>query len=351
MKISKQGLFASVNHFATGELTTSQKHTLYTIIMLYLFRGTDQQKMRKYIADKQIPFDLKKWAQFLPSNGVLLKSCKLYLYATINGKNKTAAAVPLTEDDRLACDIAAQHPDVQRLLRKLKNEDKLPVISYANFDRVIAAAITASDLKSYLNHFYWTKLRFLQTSYGLSESDLKNELIAAALLALYKAYPRYGTIGTMLAIAKTAIKNRGINIIQEQTSQSRNRLQGTRNNMEQIMFSIDVAAEEGQSLDMLSKDNESLVTPDTNFSCTTEWEESKSVVALRCSRELTKREQDFCLVIVGVPNEKFSAFLGEDNEEASSRMDPRRYVTQAARFFNIEDPDKVLRIARAEMQV
>ena len=344
-----QGLFASVEMFADRNISTQHKHTLYSLIILYLFRGTDQASMIKFVQRHGIPFRLKDWAATIPKNGVLLKFCKVYCYARVCGKNKTANKVPLSEDDRIACDIAIQASAVSTLLSSLYKDEEFPVVSHENLDKVTHAVLTSKELLAYRDYYAYTKMRFLATSYGQSMSDMKGDLLAAALLAIYKAYPRYKNLGVLLAISKSAMKNRGTNIIKTHTTKSRNALVGDRGKEVLNVLSLDfIYGADGDGGYTLA-DTLEPSRPDTNFADSTEWQLSGSIAAIRSSKNLSSQEKDFCLVIMGVPNASFTAYIGEDNEQASNSMGAAKYMKKAATFFMVNDPESVLNKALEEI--
>lgn len=344
------GLVNSVNAFLNKNATHIQRNTIHALIMLYLFRGTDQHKIRAFCKEKQIDFDLRGWAATVPDNGELLKNCKLFVYAHINGKAKTAANVPLSEDDRTACTIAASNKTLAELCVGLHEDNKLPVISFKNFDAVISAAILNPDLIAYQKHLVRSKLRFLVAA-GLSASDASSRLTAAALIALYKAYPRFGTLGTMLAIAKTAMKNTSTNIIKEYTTQGRNIFRGGPGMATEIVsLSLDILMDEGTDGTGGSMESANLISSagtSGGFHDSTEWAESTLGEAIHSS-SLTQNEKDFILVISGYPHKSFSDYLGVDCTEASSTMALSRFKRKAAVFFQVLDPDTLLLRAARE---
>lgn len=331
------GLFHSVETFGKG-LTNKDKNLVYQQIMLYTFRGTNQTKIRKFLADKELNFDFPGWKATVSRNGTLLVNCKLFVYAHLNGRKEKLDQISITDEDKKACKIACANAELQSICMSLYQKDKYAALSNGDLDRVLSSLFLCADLKSYLKSFIYNKLRFLCNSYGFSASDLESDLTSYALIALYKAYPRYGTLGQMLAIAKSAMHNRGINIIAENTAQRNNRMTGGPGSAELNTFSLDFDKDAHDTL-LASDSSGSLVVGEAS---TVEWEESSAIKIIASSRQFDASEKEFICVMMGKPSKVFSQYLGVDNSVVIESMSADKYRKKAESFFCVENSKNLL---------
>lgn len=331
------GLFHSVEFFGKN-LSGKEKSLVYQQIMLYLFRGTNQTKIRKFLLENQINFDFPGWKATISRNGTLLVNCKLFVYAHLNGRKEKLEGITLSDEDKRACKLACANNELQSISMSLYQKDKYAALSNQDFDRVISSLFLCADLKSYMKSFIYTKLRFLCNSYGFSSSDLESDLTSYALIALYKAYPRYGTLGQMLAIAKSAMHNRGINIIAENTAQRNNRMTGGPGSAELNTFSLDFDDNAHDTL-LASDSSGSLVVGEAT---TTEWEESSAIKIISASKAFDASEREFICVMMGKPSKAFSQYLGVDNSTIIETMSTDKYRRKAESFFCVENSKALL---------
>ena len=331
------GLFTSVECFGNS-LSNKEKSLVYQQIMLYLFRGTNQTKIRKFLVEHQINFDFPGWKATLSSNGTLLVNCKLFIYAHLNGRKDKIVGLELSDEDKRACRLACANNDLQSISMSLYQKDKYAALSNSEFDRVISSLFLCADLKSYMRSFIYNKLRFLCNSYGFSSSDLESDLTGYALIALYKAYPRYGTLGQMLAIAKSAMHNRGINIIAENTAQRNNRMTGGPGSAELNTFSLDFDDNAHDTL-LASDTSGSLVVGEQHSA---EWQDSSAIKIISEAKEFDAAEKEFLCVMMGKPSKAFSIHIGVDNSRVIETMSPDKYRRKAESFFCILESKSLL---------
>lgn len=331
------GLFHSVECFGKS-LSGKEKSLVYQQIMLYLFRGTNQTKIRKFLLENKINFDFPGWKATISRNGILLVNCKLFVYAHLNGRKEKLDGITMSDEDKRACKLACANHDLQSISMSLYQKDKYAALSNQDFDRVISSLFLCADLKSYMKSFIYTKLRFLCNSYGFSASDLESDLTSYALIALYKAYPRYGTLGQMLAIAKSAMHNRGINIIAENTAQRNNRMTGGPGSAELNTFSLDFDDNAHDTL-LASDSSGSLVVGE---STTSEWEEASAIKIISDSKAFDASEKEFICVMMGKPSKVFSQYLGVDNSVIIETMSTDKYRRKAESFFCVENSKALL---------
>src|SRR5205085_1438118 len=92
----------------------------------------------------------------------------------------------------------------------------------AKLDNLITDVI--NEIETHTSKFVFKKHTFILDSEGEDAKSIKQELYFWATYAILKAYPRIDSFLHAVNIAKTALHNRGINLIYEHTAQSRKRL-------------------------------------------------------------------------------------------------------------------------------
>jgi hypothetical protein len=140
----------------------------------------------------------------------------------------------------------------------------------------------------------------------------------------------------MLAIAKTAIHNRGINIIKESTSDSRQSLikkdDGT---YESLVVPLDSLPNPG-SVDAFVSTSYLFVGIEgkqedkffDNFALNQ---------LLNCDK-LKPRQRRFLHLLLGKPDVDFSVFIGEDNVDAAHDWNFDRYLAKCCAFLKVPEP-------------
>jgi hypothetical protein len=143
----------------------------------------------------------------------------------------------------------------------------------------------------------------------------------------------------MLAIAKSAMHNRGINIIAENTAQRNNRMTGGPGSAELNTFSLDFDDNAHDTL-LASDTSGSLVVEADSTSL--EWQESSAIKIVSESRIFDAAEKEFICVMMGKPSKTFSQFLGVDNSKIIETMSPDKYRRKAESFFCVSDSKALL---------
>jgi hypothetical protein len=308
---SIQGLYKSVEAYLVKGATNDTRRFMYEQIMLYLFRGTDQSAIRKLIKEQRIAFDFVGWKATLPTNGSLLVDCKLYLYAFILGLKDTASRVSISIEDTACCKVAARNLKLQELCKTLYDADDYAALNTKEFNTILATVIAHKDLVAFTRSHIDFKLTFIANNYGTTKEELYGDVINQAIIALYKAYPRYGSIGQMLAISKTAVRNRGLNIIEECTSIKSNRMHGTNGESRNNTMSLEHNPEAFEQLLLQESDvlNSSLVTDITGKSGAQSSMFEGLLPVILADDSLTRSDRLFLRLLVGEHSDKFSAFL------------------------------------------
>lgn len=185
------------------------KGTMLQLYFDYLFDNITKNEMKENFRCNEL--DVSKVD--LVYNGYLCRNCKLFVYALATGKALKAEAYGVDRKDTKALTWVAQRVSIPSLcdpwdLQRLeKNEDVL-----------------VRGLKPYIGKFVTKKMTFLMKSYGLHRHDIETELYCAGLWALHKKYPFFETPLHAINTVKSAIHNRGIDIIAKNTREKNQRL-------------------------------------------------------------------------------------------------------------------------------
>ena len=176
----------------------------------YLFGNITKNEMKESF--RYADLDVTKVD--LVQHGYLCRNCKLFVYALATGKALEAKHYGVERRDTKALTWVAHHVDIDtswcdpwNLARLEKNENAI-----------------VYGLKTYIGKFVTKKMTFLIKSYGLHRHDIETELYCAGLWALHKKYPFFETSLHAINTVKTAIHNRGMDIIAKNTREKNQRL-------------------------------------------------------------------------------------------------------------------------------
>jgi hypothetical protein len=263
----------------------------------------------------------------LKAQGELLLETKVYAYSQY--KN-LSTPVRLDPKEKYAVRNAFEFQPLDDQLTLLAHQEKRSPLGVGLFNKYVADVIMSSDMHAFTHHFMRTKLAFLVKSYGLTYEDLKADLYSYSIFSLRKAYPRFEHLGHMAAISKTAIKNRGLNIIEEQTTDKRQRLnQNSDGGYSAVHVNLD-------SIESASVAHSFLVSG-LDGQSQSNWEEMFSLHQLLKSPNIKPNHRRFLSLLVGNRDEQFSEFLGVDNSELISSIGFDRYFTKACSFFSVTE--------------
>ncbi len=325
---------------SSTKLSTQQKSVLYGAPLLYAFKGSSHQQVTFSYEKSDIRSSVLDFRRSLWSNGDLLRDVKAFAYA-----KATDQAIPnhrwkISQSDRAAVKHALTWAPLNKHLNLLS---KKGYVAYTP-DRISSLAGRAlhnKDVSTYIDKFVYKKHSFLK-SYGKDAEDIKVDLVGWGFYALLKAYPQWNDAGHMLAIAKTAIHNRGINIISESVSEARQSLikrpDGT---YESLIVSLD-------SLPTVSPRQEKVDTSEAYVSTsylyvgldgkqTDDYFDKLSLRQLTENPKLKPKQRLFLQLLLGQPNEDFSAFLGLNNSQAAFDWSFDRYFKKVVEFLRVSE--------------
>lgn len=146
--------------------------------------------------------------------GYLCRNCKLFVYALATGNALQAEQYGVDRKDTKALKWVAHNVDIDTAwcapwdLKRLEQNENAIVYG----------------LKTYIGKFVTKKMTFLIKSYGLHRHDIQTELYCAGLWALHKKYPFFESSLHAINTVKTAIHNKGMDIIAKNTRNKNQRL-------------------------------------------------------------------------------------------------------------------------------
>ena len=183
-----------------------------------------------------------------------------------------------------------------------------------NFDRMYG------ELKPYLSRYVRKKMIFIVRSFGMQTEDFVNELASYGFESVMNMYPCIDSYLHALNIAKCAAKRRGVNIIKEHTTQSRQRLHrnedGTFSSRMVPMAAVPVEELEEFNVNMRFSDIEGRPT---NAG-------AESVLGLKLLERELGPKQKIIVVALTEHHEGFSEYL----HQQGITMDNDQYVAMMA---------------------
>jgi hypothetical protein len=321
-------------------LSTQQKTVLYGGAVLYAFKGLKHQDVtvnyRKIGIDdaQSVVLALRR---NLWSNGDLLRDGKVFVYSLAHeGTVSSKLKLDLDRSDKLALRQALTWPLLERHLRRLSRQG-WESMSPERVSYLIGKALNNRDLREYKDKFAYRKHSFLE-SYGVSLDQAKADMLSWGLYALLKAYPRWENAGHMIAIAKTAIHNRGINIINECVSEGRQCLRklddGT---YESLTVPWDTLATPEAQADAGSFISTSFLFVGLEGKQEETLDGRLSLQQLSKNRSFKPKQREFIRLLMGQPDEAFSSFLGTCNASAACDWEFPRYLKRVSAYLGVPD--------------
>jgi hypothetical protein len=335
-------------------LDKRQQNDLITAVVLYLFRVIESTELTDYFKELlnwrgQNCIDFRK---VLMGKGYLQKNYKLYLYSLMCGMKPDADDFQIKEADvefakRLK---AAKSGLAKRFSDYCKGRFRVgyKVRSIAELDRGLARVIP--ELRVTCGKYVTKQFKFLWQSGQMNRHELEQDLMMHGLYGQYRAYPEIDDLLHLKNIAITSIHNHGQNIIKEQTTKSRKRLQkqddgsftGTTLSINVTDFDMVFSQDSGRGAGGAMITCNAMMCSMDGSSC--EYESPRDVERQRdlrltieglLGRMKTERARQFTSILMGLHDAGFSKFLGEPNDEASDRMDRKDYAEKAREYLDI----------------
>lgn len=341
------GIFSQDQQDLILELPKKKRAVLVGVLLLYVFKGTKQSSMRELLAPYSGVFSFLDWRRTLHSNGALLRDGKVYAYG-LSYPNRSKRvheildSVDLDDVSRQLIREGLSYQPLKNKLARLSEDEFCRAKTVHELNDFISAVLVSKDLRAYTRHFIRSKMSFLIKSFRLSVADLQSDLLSWALFSLLKTYPRFEDVGHGLAIAKTVIHNRGINIIKTQVSAKSNVLtQNSDGSYSSKIVSIDLfgGGESGISLDDSDDTgnvgSDLIVGLDGSPRASISHSLKSSLSNLMNSGMLRPRQRRFLNLCAGVPSEEFSNFLSCPNDVYMDRVEFDVYLNKVCAFMSI----------------
>lgn len=311
-------------------------------LCLYVFRGTDQAEIREVLKSRQVDFEFLSWRRHLHRNGEFLRNGKIFLYQRHCGLNPRPKDFELSRRDSAWLNSALEFQPLHRRLEALRVEEGREPISMQEFDKFAATVLQHEGFLTYIRKYIRKKMSFLRASYNVTFRELESDLCSWAFYALLRAYPRLTDIDHGVAIANTIAKRRGVNLIKGFTAQKNNALvTQSDGSCERTSVSLSHLADgTGQFLsDDGSFIHRSLLVVGINglssAASNVSWDTLHSLNELTTSDSFTSHQQRFLRLMMGTPDQEFSAWLSQPNEEYVHRVDYDQYQTKVCEFLGL----------------
>lgn len=339
-------------------LGRTEKLELSGKIFLYVFRGISSSEMGNSLKEV-LGWSGSQCLAFrkeLKGHGYLQKSLKFWAYAALVKRSRPKSAAPVHRSDFdvkkadalwLKALIESGVPTSRALCRFVrKYRVEYTPVTTAEFDKQAEAVL--SDLFVTCRKFVHRKFRFLTQSGQLEGSNIVSELMESALRAMYRAYPVIESPLHMKNIGIRTIHNVGINIIKEQTTQSRQRVvknadgtfSGTLLSLSQGLRPNDGAwlanPVSGICTSLIvglhgsSVDGEHVSDVNRSFDLRTTLDQIQS--------RMGSKQRQFVDLLTGEYDLEFSEFLGVPNDELIDRLSRLEYANKVREYLQINVP-------------
>lgn len=336
-------------------LSRPVQNRLYCAVLTYMFKGSSSQEMSEEF--KQVMGwsgkQCTSFRQRLKDSGELQLNVKLFLYSRICGYDTPAIMFEIKKEDATwVTRILRSQTEGIKALRKIClsfHRKGYKPIAFSKYRKAIDGL--PAVLNEGLRKLVGKKLRFLWQSEQISQEGVVSDLFSAGLYSVYHAYPVIETPLHMANIARTAIHNRAMNIIAEQTTESRKRVvKNDDGTFSGVLLSINASV----SPEMLyAQDNvgngaaivcNSLMSglDGTSAEGESPWDVNrKRELRLTVENLVTSmppKGRAFVHLMMGEYDEEFSQFLGQANTDVYAKAKREVYLDKARQFLEIPVP-------------
>ena len=268
----------------------------------YLFGNITKSELKQSF--KRADFDPSKLN--LVSNGYICRNCKLFLYALSCGSKLTVETFGVERCDTKALIWVSQHICIKK---------GCPVWDLAHLEKNENSLI--HELKTYIGKFISKRMAFLLKSYGLHRQDIEMELYCAALWAMHKRYPFFESALHAVNTSKTAIHNKGMDIIAKYTREKNQRLIRNKDGtFESVHIDVSVLSslQAPEPFELRYKDERSGLNS--------------------IQKKMNDRSALYISLARGEYNADFSDYIGSNNSEAAEG-NYKAYLNKIDKFLNV----------------
>lgn len=312
-------------------LTRSQIKEATEITLSYVFKflsASQYSKKLKALLSEDRVIEIRNY--FL-HDGYLLKNIKPWLYhvyyynAFRKDREKIRKAFNVDIEDEPLINVVKNMKGMNTLINK-----KYPPLSLKDIDSVIVYALKKSDV--FTKKFVFRKMAFIVRTQGIEFGDLINEVKEAAIHSVLFTYPRFKTFDHCLNTVKRTIHNKGVNLLEFYSGDSRSRLMQTSEGMISKNVPMSYAITDESYNDFLECN---LQNNETNI------DDVMSIQSLL--RTYTGRRQQFLSLLVEY-NEDFTEYLhnkkitkktNDDYRESCS--DLKQYIKHCLDYLGVSE--------------
>ena len=330
---------------AYSTLSPPSKAQLCSSILKYTFRAISATELATSLRGINSDFSPKKVRLALLNNGSILKNVKLFTYASASYKGVPSHIFDISPRDEKII-LHRLHNDYMfhKFLRGLLRQGYKP-LTPKKMDRLVQDVVAGPEFTSYIGKFVNKKLSFIVKSTGIKPADMTQDLCSWGTYALYRAYPRMESFLHAINIAKQAAHNRGINLIMENTSQSRERFsKNSDGTFSSVNVPLHTMLTPNGTNQPLTQCNHLIVNLTGASAESMHVGNVQNAMELKLSikiiySKLPPRLQHLMRLWAGKHDVIFSEFLGEDNDEVYDQMNRKEYMLKCVEFLKV--PERV----------
>lgn len=334
-----------------------QKLETVTVVMQYLFRLCSSSEMTEVLRS-HMSWDgdtATNFRKVLAGKGQIQKNLKFYVYERVNGDPKVdPSKYGLTAADAefVTGLLKSNHKDLRYFRRGLEAyaESGYPPRNIGEFDSGLIRAY--ESLKVTAAKYANKSFRWVDQSGQLQKDDAAKDMCNFALYSIYRAYPEIDNFLHMKNIGIRAIHNRGVNILKEQSTQSRQRVfknddgtfRGDLLSFDHAGFAavqtVDVGI--GGAISVCSHLMVGLDGRPVAYERPTDVDRRRDLekIVRQLQEELNgKSPKTFIRLLMGECHSGFSKWLGRPNDEACDTMDRLEYAEKVRQYLDIPKAD------------
>jgi hypothetical protein len=308
------------------------------LVIAYLLKvetSTNFNKLARYYVEDIKPIDIRKQLH----KGYFIKNFKLWALKVIKDNLSPQQALELTKKFGVSkSDFRFFKVFMQsKYLKKVKKlVESRTIHTIPKLDSFVVKAILSLD--DYIKKFVRKKLIFITHGGHFTFDDIVSELRMYGIYAAYQQYPLVDSYLHLTNIMKRGIHNFGINMIKQNTTQSR-----------QVLHRNDDGTFSGLKMSMSASSGgyvSAIGATDIEGDCIEESSEDDfetSIDSINLLKSTKGLKRDFLILHTGIFNQDFSDYLVEvginvPNDEwfdICLRNDIKDYTNQCADYLNV----------------
>lgn len=306
--------------------------------------------------------DYKTMWRVTLADGYVVKNIKCWLFWCIkHGLRGAEAAVAAQQFEVRVHDLTLRlwlTRDCVQHLRRLAAAH--PALKLQTLDARVVNIY--QSMQDWLAKFVYRKMRFVYQQQGLDAHDMKMEVFAKGVLALYVTYPAVHTMLHATNIVKSAAHNYGINMVIQQTHDRRARLivNADKTFGSRVVALDDRVIQELESLAVNDSRQQDLALDVERLFNKYPAKAQSGEISLRhllyeadaTTIPLMSKKQRLLAMLMGYEDWEFNQWLStchriqSSSSEYLDRAEPQRFIAMACRFLNVPEDQGQKFIAR-----